>query len=61
MTSQLVERTNEQISKVRKYINADEFSVCYSDTNEERIKSLFGMLLFGDLHHDTKQPTRDLV
>ena len=46
MASQLVERKNEQISKFRKYINADEFSVCYSDTNEEKIKSLFGMLLF---------------
>ena len=60
MTNQIVERTNEQIVKVRKNINADEFSFHYSDTNEEEIKCRFELLLFRGLYSDTKQLTKEL-
>ena len=34
MISRILERTNEQMRKVRETINADEFQFRYSDTNE---------------------------
>ena len=45
------------MEKVGKKINADEFLFHCSDTNEEEIKCLFGLLYFRILYHDTKQPT----
>ena len=44
MISRIVERTNEQMRKVRKKINADESQFRYSDTNELEIKCLFRLL-----------------
>ena len=44
MISRIVERTNEQMRKVREKINADEFQLRYSDTNELEIKYLFRLL-----------------
>ena len=44
MISRIVERTNEQMRKVREKINADEFQFRYSDTNELEIKCLFRLL-----------------
>ena len=58
--NRIVERTNEQMCEVRKKINADEFQLRYSDTDEEEIKCFFGLLYFKGLCHDTKQPTREL-
>ena len=55
MISRIVERTNEQMNKVREKINADEFQFWYSDINEEKIKYLLGLLYFRGLYHDTKQ------
>ena len=37
MITKIVEKTNDQMRKVRKKINADEFLFRYSDTNEEKI------------------------
>ena len=34
--------------------NANKFSFHYHDTNEEEIKSLFGLLFFGGLYHNTE-------
>ena len=45
MISKIAERTYE-MRKVREKVNADEFQFCYSDTNEEEIKYLFGLLRF---------------
>ena len=44
MITKIVERTNDQMRKVHKEINADDFLFRYSDTNEEEIKCLFGLL-----------------
>ena len=44
MITKIVERTNDQIRKVHKKINADDFLFRYSDTNEEEIKCLFGLV-----------------
>ena len=44
MISRIVERTNEQMRRVREKINADEFQLRYSDTNELEIKYLFRLL-----------------
>ena len=60
MITKIVERTNDQLSKVRKKINADEFLFRCSDTNEEEIECLFGLLYFRGLYHDIKQPTKEL-
>ena len=60
MITKIVERTNDQMRKVRKKIKADEFLFRYSDTNEEEIKCLFGLLYFRSLCDDTKQPTKEL-
>ena len=60
MITKIVERTNGQIRKVGKRINADEFLFRYSDTNEGEIKCLFGLLYFRGFYHDTKQPTKEL-
>ena len=46
MSRRIVERTNEQMHKVREKIDADEFQFRYSDTNEKEIKCLFGLLYF---------------
>ena len=46
------------MGKVCKKINAAEFLFHYSDTNEEEIKCLFGLLYFRGLYHDSKQPTK---
>ena len=43
------------MNKVRQKINADDFQFWYSDTNEEEIKCLLGLLYFRGLYHDTKQ------
>ena len=43
-----------------KKINADEFIFRYSDTNEEELKCLFGLLYFRGLYQDTNQPTKEL-
>ena len=59
MTIEIVETTNDQIRKVRKKINEDEFLFRYSDTNEEEIKCLFGLLYSRGLYHDIKQPTKE--
>ena len=37
MITKIVKRTNDQMHKVRKKINSDEFLFRYSDTNEEEI------------------------
>ena len=60
MIAKIVERTNDQMRKVREKINGDEFLFRYSDTNEEEIKCLFGLLYFRGLYHDTKQPAKEL-
>ena len=60
MIKAIVERTNEQMRKVREKINPDKFQFRYSDTNKEEIKCLFGLLCFRGLYHDIKQPTREL-
>ena len=59
MITEMVERTNDQMCKVRKKLNADEFLFCYSDTNEEKIKCLFGLLCFRGLYYDIKQQTKE--
>lgn len=46
MITQIIKRTDEQISKVRKKTNADRLSFHYSNTNKEEIKYLFGLLVF---------------
>ena len=61
MITKIVERTNNHMCKVRKKINADEFLFCYSDTNEEEVKCLFGLLYFRGLYHDTSQLTKELL
>lgn len=60
MIKAIVERTNEQMRKVREKINPDKFQFRYSDTNKEEIKCLFELLCFRGLYHDIKQPTREL-
>ena len=60
MITKIVERTNDQMRKVRKKIKVDEFLFRYSDTNEEEIKCLFGLLYFRSLCDDTKQPTKEV-
>ena len=52
--TKIIERTNDQMRKVCKTVNADGFLFRYSDTNEEKIKCLFGMLYFRSLYYDTK-------
>ena len=47
--TKIEERTNDQKRKVCKTVNADAFLFRYSDTNEEEIKCLFGMLYFRGL------------
>ena len=37
MITKTVKRTNDQIRKVRRKINTDEFLFCYRDTNKEEI------------------------
>ena len=58
MIRRITERTNEQMRKYCENINAEEFQFRDSDTNEENIKFLFGLLQFRSLYHDTKQTTR---
>ena len=58
--TRIVERTNDQMRKVCKKINVDEFLFRYSDTNEEELKCLLGLLYFGGLYHNTKPPTKEL-
>ena len=60
MIKAIVEKTNEQMHKVREKINPDKFQFRYSETNKEEIKCLFGLLYFRALYHDIKQPTREL-
>ena len=51
MITKIVERTNDQLRKARKKINAYGFLFRYSDTDEEEIKCLFGLLyLRGESH-----------
>ena len=52
--TKIEERTNDQKRKVCKTVNADAFLFRYSDTNEEEIKCLVGMLYFRGLYYDTK-------
>ena len=59
MITKVVERTNDQIGKVGKKINTDEYLFCYGDTNEEEIKCLFGLLHFRDLSRDNKHPAKE--
>ena len=58
--TKIVERTNDQMRKVPKKINADEFLFRFSVTNEEEIKCLFGFPYFRGLYYNTKQPTKEL-
>ena len=37
-----------------------DFPFRYSDTNEEEIKCLFGLLCFRVLYHNAKQPAKEL-
>ena len=60
MITKIVERANDQMRKVRKKINGDEFLFHCSDANEEEIKCLFGLLYFRGFYHDTKHPTKEL-
>ena len=60
MITKIVERTNDQMGKVRKKINADESVFRYSDTNREEIKCLFGLGYLRGLYNDNKQPTKEL-
>ena len=61
MVTKIVERTNNHMCKVRKKINAHEFLFRYSDTNEEEIKCLFGLLYFRGLYHDTKSANKRAI
>ena len=60
MITKIVERTNDQLRKVRKKINADEFLFWYNDTSNKEFVCLFGLLYFRGYYHDTKQPTKEL-
>ena len=60
MITKIVERTNDQMGKVRKKINADESVFRYSDTNREEIKCLFGLRYLRGLYNDNKWPTKGL-
>ena len=60
MITKITGRTNDQMHKVRIKINSDEFLFRCSDTNEEEIKCLFGLLYFRALYYHTKQPTKEL-
>ena len=44
MITKIVERKNDQMRKVRKKINTDEFQFLWSDAKEEEIKCSFGLL-----------------
>lgn len=53
MANQIVQRTNEEIRKIRKKIKAEKFSFCYSYPNEREIKFFLRLLLARTM---TKQP-----
>ena len=60
MITKIVERTNGQVRKVRKKINADGFLFRYMIQMKKKL-CLFGILYFRGLYHDTKQPTKELL
>ena len=58
MITKIVERTNDQLRKVRKKINADEFLFQYNDKNNQEIVCLFVLLYFRGLHQNSQQEFR---
>ena len=61
MITKIVERTNDQLRKVRKKINADEFLFWYNDKNNQETVRLFGLLYFRGLHQNSPQKSSGMT
>ena len=63
MIDTMVERTNVQMSKVRKTLNTitvEQQPFRYSDNNDDETRCFIGLLLFCGLYQDFRQPTKEL-